>query len=85
MSASATLPRMAKKKPASEGKGDGEKRPTSRRSVALPLAWYEVAERIAAKGPTPIVWYLVKLIEKDAQAAGMTDLPPPPWKTEDNK
>jgi hypothetical protein len=84
MSASATVEPMGKKKPSGgSGKADGEKRPTPRKSVALPLPWYQVAEKLAEKGPTPIVWYLVQLIKEKAEAAGVTDLPLPPWKTDE--
>jgi len=63
-------------------KDEGEKQ-APRRAVQLPLPWYEVAQKLAEKGPTPVVWYLVQLLKEKAEAAGMTDLPPPPWKTEE--
>lgn len=83
METSATLNRMGRNKKAGADKSDGGKHQTPRRTVALPLQWYEVAEKLAEKGPTPVVWYLVQLLKEKAEAAGMTDLPPPPWKSED--
>ncbi len=84
MSASATVARMGRKKkqPGDDAKGDAGKQ-APRRAVQLPLKWYEVAQQLARKKPTPTVWYLVELIKREAEAAGFTDLPPPPWETED--
>ena len=82
MQASSTLPRMAKKKKPGGGKDDGAKQ-SPRRAVQLPAAWYEVAQQLARKKPTPTVWFLVELIKREAEAAGVTELPPPPWETED--
>ena len=50
--------------------------------VGLPLSWFAVAQKLARQKPTPTVWYLIELIEKEADAAGITDLPSPTWETE---
>src|SRR5438067_2048807 len=68
MPASATVERMGKKKKDTGEKADGGKQ-SPRRTISLPLAWFEVAEKLAKKGPTPVVWYVVKLIEADARTA----------------
>jgi hypothetical protein len=72
---------MGKKKPQS-GSSE-ERRQTARRMVGLPEKWFEVAQQLARKKPTPTVWYIVELIKREAEAAGIKDLPPPPWETED--
>lgn len=83
MTAHGTLHRMAKKKGVAGDKGDGGKHQTPRRTVALPLKWFEIAQKLARQKPAPTVWWLVELIKREAEAAGIKDLPPPPWETED--
>lgn len=59
---------------------------TPRKAVMIPSDWVEVAKRMAAKrGPSPTVWYLVKLIEADARAAGETTFPRYPWDEPETK
>ena len=68
------MPDMAKKKKQS-GKHQAERRP-----VQLHLDWFNVAKkRAVADRPVALVYYLIELIKKDAEAAGMKDLPPVPW------
>lgn len=87
MTADATLPRMGKKKKdaSATGKSDTDRHQKARRMVGLPLQWFEVAQKLARQKspPSPTVWWLCDLIRREAEAAGMTDLPPPPWETED--
>jgi len=53
---------------------------TPRKPVQFPADWLDVARRRAvAERPVPLVYYLIELIKKDAEAAGDTDLPPVPW------
>jgi hypothetical protein len=66
---------MAKKKKA------GGKHATPRKAVQFPADWLAVAQRRAGKRPAPVMWYLIELIKRDAEADGDTDLPPTPWTT----
>ena len=77
MLAVATIPRMGKKK------RTGGLHKTERRAVQFPLAWFKVAQRLAKEKPSPTIWYLVSLVKEKAEAAGLTDLPPLPWESED--
>lgn len=52
---------------------------TPRRNVGLPEPWFQVAQQLASKGPTPVTWWLCQLIRREAEAAGITSLPPMPW------
>ena len=52
-----------------------------RRMVGIPLPWFELAQKMARKKPTPTVWYLVDLIRREADAMG-EPIPPLPWETE---
>lgn len=71
---------MSKKKPPTGGKHT-----TPRKPVQFPAEWLAVARRMAATRPTPVVWYMIELIRKDAEAAGVTDLPPTPWAVGEDK
>ena len=78
MTAVATIPRMGKKK------RPGGQHKTQRRAVQFPLAWFKVAQELARKEkPSPTIWFLVSLVKEKAEAAGLTDLPPLPWESED--
>lgn len=74
MSATATLSRMARKK-----KPSGGKNTTPRKPVQFPVVWLEVARERARQNRRPTLWHLIELLKADAEAAGMTDLPPAPW------
>lgn len=52
---------------------------TKRKAVQIPVEWFLVAQESAAQGPTPVNWYVIELIRKDAEARGRKDLPPLPW------
>ena len=79
MGAAAILPDMGKKK-----KPTGGPHKTERRTIQFPLAWFQVAQRLAKMDkPSPTVWYLVALVKEKAEAAGLNDLPPLPWEVED--
>jgi hypothetical protein len=64
---------MAKRK-----KQSGE-HSTPRKPVQIPANWLKVAKTLAATRPAPVVWYLIELVKRDAEAAGIKDLPPVPW------
>lgn len=55
------------------------KHSTPRKTVQIPVDWLRVAQEIAAEGPTPVMWYLIDLIRKDAEAKGRKAIPPLPW------
>ncbi len=74
MTAAATLDRMASKK-----KPSGGKNTTPRKPVQFPVLWLEVARERARQNKRPTLWHLIELLKADAEAAGMTDLPPAPW------
>lgn len=87
MSAIGTLPGMGRKKLPAESpsakKPSGGKNVTPRTPVQIPDAWLLVARKLAQRAPQPTVWYLISLIQKDAIAAGVSDLPKPPWERDD--
>lgn len=56
------------------------KHQTPRRAVQLPDEWVKVAKELASDRPMPVMWYLVELIQRDAEAKKKADLPPLPWK-----
>jgi hypothetical protein len=60
-------------------KKTGGEHKTPRRAVQFPADWFLVAQEIAARGPTPVMWYLIDLIRKDAEAKGAKNLPGLPW------
>ena len=74
-----TLPVMGKKKPKSG------KNKTPRTPVQMPTTWLTIARERARAAKQPTLWYLISLIEKDATAAGVTDLPPLPWERNDRE
>ena len=52
--------------------------------MQFPEDWLAVARRRAvAERPVPLVYYLIELIKKDAEAAGDKDLPQVPWASEE--
>lgn len=61
------------------GKKKSGERATPRQPVQVPTDWLRIAKAMAAKRPAPVVWYLIELVKRDAEAAGLTDLPPTPW------
>lgn len=69
---------MAKKKVSGEHS-------TPRKPVQMPADWLELAKRRAGTRPMPLVWYLIELIKKDAEAAGEKSLPVVPWATPEAK
>lgn len=50
-----------------------------RRTVQMPEDWLLVAQMLAAARPAPVMWLLVELLKKEAEAKGVKDLPPVPW------
>jgi hypothetical protein len=44
----------------------------------MPVPWYDLAKRLAARSRQPILWYLYSLLAEQAQAAGEPH-PPLPW------
>ena len=49
----------------------------------LPGPWYLIAQQLAKRRPTPVLWYIIELIKKDAEANGAGPLPPAPWEQPD--
>jgi hypothetical protein len=45
----------------------------------------DVARAIADRRPMPLSWYFVDLIRREAEARGVTDLPPTLWGTDGGK
>jgi hypothetical protein len=65
-------------------KRKGGKHTTKRAPVMLPEAWDVVAQQLAERAQKPKLWHIIALLKKDAEEAGLTDLPRPPWvKAED--
>ncbi len=56
------------------------KHSTPRQPVQIPVDWLKVARDLAEDRPMPVVWLLVELVKREAEAKGKTDLPPLPWK-----
>lgn len=63
---------MSKKRPSG-------KHATPRKTIQLPQDWLRVAQQMASARPMPVMWLLVELIRREAEAKGVKDLPPPPW------
>lgn len=60
------------------------KHTTPRKNVQIPEDWYWVAKkRSVAERPVSLIYYLIELIKKDAEDAGMKDLPHVPWEMPD--
>ena len=55
------------------------KHATPRKTVQLPQDWLRVAQEMAASRPMPVMWLLIDLLRKEAEATGRKDLPPTPW------
>lgn len=56
------------------------KHSTPRKPVQIPVDWIKLARRRAvADRPVPLVWYLIELIKRDAEAAGEEGIPAVPW------
>jgi hypothetical protein len=51
-----------------------------RRPIQFPVEWIEVAQELAGRRPSPVMWLMVELLKKEAEAQGIKDLPPEPWK-----
>ncbi len=81
MSEVGTLSRMGrnKKKPGTGSNASGGPHKTPRTSVQVPNEWLAIARKRAGAKEQPVLWYLIRLIQKDAIEAGIPDLPPLPW------
>lgn len=66
--------RMGKKK-------QSGKHLTPRRPVQFPTDWLKVARELAEERPMPLMWLLVELVRREAEAKGKQNLPPLPWVT----
>lgn len=65
--------------------GDSGKHKTPRRNLGMPEDWFLLAQQLARKDkPTPTLWWLIGLIEKEAVAAGVKAIPVRPWEREDS-
>lgn len=69
-----TVSLMAERKKKPSGKNV-----TPRKPVQVPVAWLEVARERARANRQPLLWYLIDLIKKDAEANGRTEFPTEPW------
>jgi len=63
----------------SKNKKVSGKHSTPRKPVQFPEDWLKVARTLAADRPTPVVWLLVELVKREAEAKGVKNLPPLPW------
>lgn len=63
---------MSKKRPSG-------KHSAPRKTIQLPQEWLRVAQEMASGRPMPVMWYVIELIRKDAEAAKKAGLPPTPW------
>jgi hypothetical protein len=75
-----------KKRGEAEAGSKGGRHKTARKMIGLPEPWFDVAAALAKQDqerPMPVVWYLVKLIERAAKDGGISELPPPPWETDE--
>ena len=63
---------------------DGGKHKTRRVAVNFPEDWHAVLRQLAARGKQPVLWYLIDLAKRDADAAG---IPTPllPWDEESDR
>lgn len=52
---------------------------TPRKPVQIPADWLRVIKSLAAKRPAPAVWLIIEWTKREAEAAGMENLPPVPW------
>jgi hypothetical protein len=68
---------MRKKK--DDGKKPGGKHVTPRTTVQIPAKWYAVMKQLARSEKQPVLWWLLAVTYEKAQAAGLPNLPPPPW------
>jgi hypothetical protein len=76
--ASATLPRMAKKKNEEAPKKGETSKPTTRVNVGVPGDWHGVMRQLAAKKRQPLLWVLLDLVAVEAEKFDLP-CPPPPW------
>jgi hypothetical protein len=72
----ANMPSMAKKKKKQSGKHQSPRKP-----VQFPADWLQLARELAEERPMPVVWFLVELVKREAEAKGKKELPPLPWVT----
>jgi hypothetical protein len=70
----ATIDRMAKKKPS----GEHQKK---RIGVNIPMEWHALARKLAGENRQPVLWYLIALLQAEAQKKGY-DAPVAPWDEE---
>lgn len=83
-----TLLDMARSKKPTPGDGGEAKRPTGgkhktpRTPLQMPKDWVVIARKIAAIKKQPTTWALIAIIEQEARALGIEDLPSLPWAAE---
>lgn len=75
---SATLEVMADKKP----KKPSGKHTKKRIGVNFSDEWHAVLRQLAARTKQPVIWYLIDLAKREADAAGITT-PELPWEKPD--
>lgn len=62
-------------------KPSGGNHQTPRVNIGVPAEWHAVMRKLAARAKQPVLWYLIDLAAKEAEAAGV-DAPPLPWSEE---
>lgn len=67
---------MDKQKP--KRKASGGKHLTKRVNVGVPEQWHAVMRKLAAQKRQPVLWYLIELASREAEALGIA-CPIPPW------
>jgi hypothetical protein len=60
-------------------KPSGGKHTTPRTSVQIPDRWYVIMKQLARADRQPVLWWLLAMTHEKAKAAGIPNLPPPPW------
>lgn len=74
----ATIGRMGKKKKPS---GEHQKKRTG---VNFPAEWHALARKLAGDTRQPVLWYLLTLLQVEAQKKGY-EVPKGPWEDEEEK
>lgn len=73
---------MANQKKPDRPKSASGQHKKERKGINLPAEWHALAEQLAAMKPSPVLWYLLRLIRADARKKGVPEnqIPKVPWK-----
>jgi hypothetical protein len=74
------MPRKKQKGSSDPKPSDGGKHKTPRTAINFPKDWYALIRDRSGARAQPKLWYLIELVRKDAEQAGVEDIPPVPWK-----